>query len=121
MAQDQNKAMVPVNSPSIAPTAPRHPAVRFGTSALAALGRSPAVRKAALVGAAFGVGYQVSRWARSGTLPQIAGGVKELYRVTNGGDASTEGRLAGTGVRESFMVISAVYGFLDRDEDSPKR
>ena len=121
MAQQHDKALVPVNHPSIAPAAPRHPAVRLGTSALAALGRSPTVRKAALVGAAFGVGYQVSRWARSGALPQIAEDVKDIYRVANGGDPSEQGRIAGSWVRESVTVISAVYGFLDRDEDPAKR
>ena len=91
--------------------------MRLGSAALAAIGRSPAIRKAALVGAAFGVGYQVSRWTRSGTLPQIAEDVKDLYRVANGGSPSAEGRIAGGWVQESFTVISAVYGFLDRDED----
>jgi hypothetical protein len=118
MMDEPNNSLVPTNVPPVTPVTPGHPAVRLGTAALSALVRSPAVRKAALVGAAFGVGFQVSRLARSGSLPQIAGDVKDLYRVANGGDPSVDGRLAGGWVRESFTVISAVYGFLDRDEDA---
>lgn len=121
MMQEPTNALVPVNQPSIAPAAPKNVAVRLGTSAMAILSRSPAVRKAALLGAAFGVGYQVSKWARSGSLPKIAGDVQDLYRVANGGDPSADGRIAGSWVRESFTVISAVYGFLDRDEEPLER
>jgi hypothetical protein len=92
--------------------------LRFGGKALAAFGRSPTMRKAALVGAAFGVGFQVSKLARSGALPQIAGEAQELLRVANGGEPSEDGGLAGGWVRESYTVISAVYGFFDHDPDA---
>jgi hypothetical protein len=79
------------------------------------------MRKAAVIGAAFGVGYQLSRLARSGGLPQLLHDVKDVYQVANGGGPSADGRIAGNWVRESFTVISAVYGFLDRDEESRNR
>ena len=121
MAQDPNHALVHVEPAEVAPVPERHPAWRLGGAALAKLSRSPAVRKAALVGAAFGVGYQVSKLARSGALPQIANEVQDIYRVANGGDPAQEGRIAGMWVRESLTIISAVYGALDRDADKGKR
>jgi hypothetical protein len=94
--------------------------VRLGMRALSALGRSPNVRKAALASAAFGMGYQLSRMARSGTLPQVADGVRNLYRAANGEELPANGPLASGWVRESVTIISAVYGFLDREDDEPR-
>lgn len=121
MDEDRANALVRVDSQPSDIVAPRHPLGRFASTALAVVGRNSVARKAALVGAAFGLGYQVSKWARSGTLPQIAEDVKDLYQVANGGDASAEGRIAGGWVRESFTVISAVYRFLDSDDGRSKR
>jgi hypothetical protein len=91
---------------------------RLGIRALSALGKNPTIRKAALASAAFGVGYQLSRMARSGSLPQVAEGVRDLYRVANGEELPTEGPLASSWVRESVTIITAVYGFLDREDDT---
>jgi len=91
---------------------------RLGIRALSVLGKNPTIRKAALASAAFGVGYQLSRMARSGTLPQVADGVRGLYRVANGEELPTEGPLANGWVREAVTIITAVYGFLDRDDDT---
>ena len=79
------------------------------------------VRKAALVGAAFGVGYQVSKWARSGRIPPVAVVVKDIYRTANEGDLSSHGRITEGWIQESLTVISAVYGFLGRDGNSSER
>ena len=75
------------------------------------------MRRAALAGVAFGVGYQVSRALRSGGLPQLAGEARDVYRAINGNDTEVRGLLAGSWVRQSVTVISSVYGFLDREED----
>lgn len=121
MKEEPDNALVPVDPKPAAFDMGRNPVARFTSSALAVVGRNGVARKAALVGAAFGLGYQVSKWARSGALPQIAGDVKDLYHVANGGHPSADGRIAGSWVRESFTVISAVYSFLDRDDNQSKR
>ena len=121
MTQEPSQSLVPLDPPSLASSDRRPLSSRFGTSALVALGKSPAMRKAALIGAAFGVGYQVSRLARSSALPRIIEDVKDVYQVANGGDPSADGWIAGSWVRESFTMISAVYGVLDHDERFGKR
>jgi hypothetical protein len=88
---------------------------------LLALGKNPAIRKAALIGAAFGAGYQINRLARSGALPQIIDDVKNVYRVAHKGSPLADEWVATNWVRESLTVISGVYGFLYSDEESGKR
>lgn len=90
-------------------------AVRLGTRALVALAKNGPARRVALAGAAFGVGYQLSRMGRSGRLPRIAEDLKDVYRAANG-DVTAEGRLAGGWVRESITIVSAAYKFLDTDD-----
>ena len=121
MAQPHNKALIPVNNPAPGSSKPMHPVVRFGSSALVALGRNPSLRKIALASAAFGIGYKVSTWARSGGLPQMAGDVRDIYRIANSGKSSQSGQFTGSWVRESVTLITAVYGFLARNENSSKR
>ena len=112
-------ALVPVRDAALSEPDPGSPVARLGLRALSALSRNQAVRKAALAGAAFGMGYQFSRMARSGTLPQAADGLRDLYRVVTGAKPLTDSPMASGWVRESVIVISAVYGFLDRDNDDP--
>ena len=113
------RALVPVRDAALFEPDSGRSIARLGLRALSALGRNQAVRKAALAGAAFGVGYQLSRMARSGTLPQVTDGLRDLYRVATGAEPLTNGPRASGWVRESVTVISAVYGFLDRDNDDP--
>jgi hypothetical protein len=113
------RALVPVRDAALSELDSGTSVARLGLRALSALSRNQAVRKAALAGAAFGMGYQLSRMARSGTLPQSADGLRDLYRVVTGAEHLTDSPMASGWVRESVIVISAVYGFLDRDNDDP--
>lgn len=121
MGQPHNKALIPVNTPAPGLSKPMHPVARFGSSALVALGRSPSLRKALLASAVLGIGYKISTWARSGGLPQMAEEVRDIYRIANKGKASQSGEFTGRRVRESVTLVTAVYGFLDRHENFPKR
>ena len=115
MSEEMSRALVPV--PRSAPPAQKRGvlAVRFGTRALASLAKNGPMRRVALVGAAFGVGYQLSRMSRGGGLPRFADDLKEIDRAANG-DVGAEGRLAGGWVRESITIVSAAYKFLDKDD-----
>ena len=121
MGQPHNKALIPVNTPAPGLPKPTHPVVRFGSSALVALGSSPSLRKALFASAALGIGYKISIWARSGGLPQMAEDVRNIYRNANKGKASQSGELTGRRLRESVTLVTAVYGFLDGNENFPKR
>ena len=116
MAQEPSRALVPVSNSTPPEATVRHAAAKLGSRALALWGRSPAIRKAALAGAAFGLGYQLSRMARSGTLPRLASDARDFYKLASGEEPEAEGRMASGWVRESVTIISAVYGFLDRDD-----
>ncbi|MDA1036624.1 MAG: hypothetical protein O3B65_07075 [Chloroflexi bacterium] len=108
-----------VLAPRSTPPAPKRGglAVRFGTRAISSLVKNGPARRVALVGAAFGVGYQLSRMSRSGGLPRFADDLKDIYRAANG-DVGAEGRLVGGWVRESITIVSAAYKFLDKDDAS---
>lgn len=113
------RALVPVRDAALPEPGSGRSVARLGLRALSALGRNQAARKAALAGAAFGAGYQLSRMARSGTVSQVAGGLRDLYRVATGTEPVTDSPMTSGWIRESVIVISAVYGFLDRDNDDP--
>lgn len=115
MSQETDRALVLV--PQSAPPAPKRSslAVRFGTKALASLAKNGPARRVALAGAAFGVGYQISRMTRAGGLPRLADNLQDIYRAANG-DVTAEGRLMGGWVRESITIVSAAYRLLDQDE-----
>ena len=115
MSEEPSRALVP--APRSAPIALKRGrlAVRFGTRVLVALAKNVPVRRVALAGAAFGVGYQLSRMSRKGGLPRFADDLKDIYRAANG-DVTAEGRLTGGWVRDSITIVSAAYKFLDSDD-----
>lgn len=75
------------------------------------------VRQAVLTGAAFALGYQLSRMMRTGRLPALFETAQDAYRAASSSDPVAEGRLAGQRVRRSMTVVSTVYGYVDRNED----
>lgn len=115
MSEETSRALV--LAPQSAPIAAKRSrlAVRFGTRALVTLAKNGPVRRVALAGAIFGVGYQLSRMSRNGGLPRFAGDLKEIYRAANG-DVTAKGRLTGGWVRESITIVTAAYKFLDNDD-----
>ena len=82
--------------------------VRLGTKALVSLSKNRPVRQMALVGAAFSIGYRLSRMRRTGQLPQLMDDVKGMYRAASG-DVRAEGKLAGNWFRQSITVVAAAY------------
>ena len=116
MMDEESRALVPLRAARTVVGRAQSPAVRAGTRALALLARNAGVRRAAVAGVAFGVGFQVSRVLRSGQLPQAASTAKDVYRALSQQDPVAEGRLAAGWVRESITVISTVYDFLDRGD-----
>ena len=115
MSQGPSRALVAASRDAAPARRGGVPALRFGTRAVVALARNPLVRRAALVGAAFVVGYRLSRMSQAGAMPRLAEGVREVYRAANG-DVEAEGRLAGGWVRESITIVSSVYRLLDKGD-----
>jgi hypothetical protein len=110
---DRVLALAPRNSPA----APNRSslAVRLGTKALVSLAKSVVSRRAVLVGAAFGVGYQIRKITRSGGLPRCAVNLQGIYSEANGGISAGEQPL-GDRVRASITIVSAIYRSFDQDE-----
>jgi hypothetical protein len=111
----ESKALVPLTRSRAIEYGSRSLAVR-GARVLVALAGNPVVRRAAVTGVAFGVGFQLSRTLRAGRLPELVGAARDIYRVANGDDVTAEGRLAGRWVRESITVIASVYGYAKQDD-----
>ena len=113
MARD-SQALVPAQQP-LQRAEDRSPA-RLGLRALVKLSGSPAARRVAMTGLAFGVGYQLSRMITTGRLSEVAYTARNAYRAASGGDPVAEGELAGRWVRQSMTFVSSFYGYVDRDE-----
>ncbi len=116
MAEQEQRALVPVVTGTAARAAERLPARGVWDRALALLSDAPAVRRAAVVGVAFGAGFQLSRMWRAGRLRGVPSTARDVYRGFKHSDPEAEGRLAGNWVRYSFSVVSTLYGIVDRDE-----
>ena len=114
MSDSESRALVPLRRGALVPQRGGSLAVRLGSSAVAQLVGNTALRKAVVVGVAFGAGFQLSRALRRGHLPELVSSVRDVYRTVNDHDPQAEGRLAGRWIRESVTVISGVYNVVDR-------
>ena len=106
-------ALAPRNSPA----APNRSslAVRLGTKALVSLAKNVMARRAVLVGAAFGIGYQIRKMTHSGGLPRCAVNLQGIYSKANGGISAGEQPL-GDRAHVSITIVSAIYRSFDQDE-----
>ena len=115
MRGEQSKELVHVGAGRAVRSRALAPALGAGSRALALAARSPAVRRAAMAGIAFAVGYRLSAMLRSGGLPQAASAARDVYRATVEDNREAQGRLVGGWVRGSVTVFSTVYRFLDKE------
>ncbi len=88
-----------------------------GMGALARAVRSPRVRRAAVAGAAFGLGFQLSRALHAGRLWRLGRAARHAYRTVAGDESpATAWRRGGLAWR-SLTVVSIAYRVVQqRDE-----
>ncbi len=87
-----------------------------GIGALVRVVRSPQVRRAAAVGVAFGLGFQLSRALRAGRLWRLGSSARHAYRTVTGDEPLTTAWRRGGWAWRSLTVISVAYRASGRGE-----
>ena len=111
MSSEEHKELVPVRRRDLPSTRQRPTLlalVNQVSRSLTLLTRSPLVRRAAKVGLAFGVGWQLSKSLREGQLTRSKDMAQAVSRLIRNNSASSEPpRVAW--VRRSFMQVSITH------------
>ena len=78
--------------------------------------RSPHLRRAVVAGAAFGLGFQLSRALRAGRLWRLGSAARHAYRTGSGGESPATAWRGGGWVWRSLTVVTVGYRAFQRDE-----
>ena len=87
-----------------------------GIGALARAVRSPRVRRAAAVGVAFGLGFQLSRALGAGRLWRLGSAARHAYRTAAGDESPATAWRRGGWAWRSLTVVSVAYRAVGREE-----
>ncbi len=86
-----------------------------GLGLLARAVRSPGVRRAAAAGAAFGLGFQLSRALRAGQLWRLGSAARHAYRTAAGDESPAAAWRRGGWAWRSLTVVTVAYRAVQRD------
>ena len=78
--------------------------------------RSPHLRRAVVAGAAFGLGFQLSRALRAGRLWRLGSAARHAYRTGSGGESPATAWRGGGWVWRSLTVVTVGYRAFQRDD-----
>ena len=77
---------------------------------------SPQVRRAAAFGAAFGLGFQLSRALRAGQAWRLGSATRHAYRTVSGDESPAVAWRRGGWAWRSLTVVSVAYRAVQRDD-----